>query len=90
MDDKFKHFEDRIQTAAQIAQDAMDEMEKWRRKRVSLAQEIWEKMFPSDLTVFFMGPISYIDFSYILPTKFQNDGKFVKACHIWYFFAILY
>jgi len=40
MDEKFKLFEERIQTAAQIAQDAMDEMEKWRRKRVSLAQPI--------------------------------------------------
>ena len=39
-DERVKQFEDKIQTASQIAQEALNEMEQWRRKRVSLAQPI--------------------------------------------------
>lgn len=39
-DAKLKQFEDKIQTAAQSAQEALKEMEQWRYKRACLAQPI--------------------------------------------------
>ena len=40
MAEKFKLFEEKIQMASQTAQDALDNMEKWRRRRVLLEQPI--------------------------------------------------
>ena len=40
MTEKFKLFEEKIQMASQTAQDALDDMEKWRRRRVLLEQPI--------------------------------------------------
>ena len=40
MVEKFKLFEEKIQMASQTAQDALDNMEKWRRRRVLLEQPI--------------------------------------------------
>ena len=33
---RLKFFEDQVASASQVAQDAINEMEKWRRKRISL------------------------------------------------------
>ena len=35
---RLKFFEDQVASASQVAQDAINEMEKWRRKRISLGE----------------------------------------------------